>query len=150
MSNASKYDLLKLLRTRSDITVKTLSDLHAIKAYKRKWMISVGVYDDPDDINNGLYMLIKGESSDDIKDNNNWVKYSDATGGDGPWDFSKNYQIYAPDVNIVRIGDVWTNPVSLKEYRLVEQDGERWWVETTSPRLIPAKLFDHTFDKSFN
>jgi hypothetical protein len=74
MANASKYDLLKILRTRSDITVKTLSDLYAIKAYRRKWMVTVGVYDDATPANNGLYQLIKGTSSDDIKDNENWVK----------------------------------------------------------------------------
>jgi hypothetical protein len=65
-------------------------------------------------------------------------------------DFSKNYQVFPPDVNSVRVGDSWTEPYKLKEFRLIEQDGERWWVETTSPRLLLAKLFDHTFDKSFN
>lgn len=92
MANASKYDLLKLLRTRSDITVETLSDLYAIKAYRRKWKVSVGVYDDPVPDNNGIYRLVKGRSSDDIKDNDNWEKLSGVV-GDKHYTYPINHQI---------------------------------------------------------
>jgi hypothetical protein len=77
MSNTSKYDLLKHLRLSADISVPTLADLHALQTFRRKWGVSVCVYDDG--VNTGTYRLVKGESSDNPQDNLNWVK---DTGGE--------------------------------------------------------------------
>ena len=69
---ASKYDFLKALRERVDISVRTLDEMHALKTFIRKWSMIVGVWNDPEPNNNGLYMLKYGKASTIISDNNNW------------------------------------------------------------------------------
>ncbi len=70
MSLSSKYDLVKHLRLRADISVRTLGDLYAIQTFRRKWGVPVAVYDDG--ANTGLYELVFGLNSEDIRDNANW------------------------------------------------------------------------------
>lgn len=77
---ASKYDIIKDIRIRSDITVKTIDEMYAIKTYRRKWGMVVAVYDEDTDADiegggiNGLYQLVFEKSSDIISDNDNWDK----------------------------------------------------------------------------
>ena len=78
MSDASKYDLLKHFRLSADISVQTLADLYALQTFRRKWGVSVYVYEDG--ANTGTYRLVKGHNSDNPQDNLNWVK---DTGGGG-------------------------------------------------------------------
>ena len=77
MSDASKYDLLRHLRLSADISVPTLADLYALQTFRRKWGVSVYVYEDG--ANTGTYRLVKGHNSDNPQDNLNWVK---DTGGE--------------------------------------------------------------------
>jgi hypothetical protein len=73
-SSNHKFDLLQNLRLRSDITIKTKDKLFGLKLWQRKWKIIVGVYDDPLEANNGLYILEYGKSSNVLWDNDNWRK----------------------------------------------------------------------------
>ena len=68
MSQGAKYDLLRFIRLRSDITVRTKDELFGIKTYQRKWGMLVGVYDEEP----GIYELSYGFSSTVISDNLNW------------------------------------------------------------------------------
>ena len=87
-SYSSKYDLLKGLRKRSDITVPTIDDLYAIKKYKRKWGMLVSVYQeidvDADGSEAGVYELVYDLHSDDIGDNDNWRKLTTPHDMDDP------------------------------------------------------------------
>lgn len=49
--------------------------------------------------------------------------------------YSKNYQSGLPDVNDVNVGDSYTCPITFREFRLIEIDSVRGWVETTPPQL---------------
>ena len=69
--NITGSTLFRNLRTRVDITVATIADRDALLTYRRRWGMVVAVYDDG--VNNGHYTLRKGESSDILGDNNNWV-----------------------------------------------------------------------------
>jgi hypothetical protein len=83
MSDASKYDLLRHLRLSADISVPTLADLYALQTFRRKWGVSVYVYEDG--ANTGTYRLVKGHNSDNPQDNLNWVK--DVSGNsEGFWE----------------------------------------------------------------
>ena len=64
--------VLRNIRTRADITVETIANRDAIKTYRRKWWVTVGVYNDPTPVNNGLYVLEYNKSSTSLGDNDNW------------------------------------------------------------------------------
>ncbi len=120
-----KEDHLRDLRRRVDITVRTIDELFSIPTFKRKWYIRVGVYDDTPD-NNGVYILVRGESSNNLKDNDNWVKQD--------W-FWKYYQNETPNPNEAKIKDIWYRPIDVKLFEVMELHGSKYWVETTSPGL---------------
>jgi len=120
----TKKDQLRNLRQRVDITVRNLSELFSIPTFKRKWGIRVGVYDDG--VNNGSYVLIRGESSNDIRDNDNWVKKDF---------FWKYYQDDTPDPNKASIKDIWFRPITANLFEIMVVDNNNYWVETTSPAL---------------
>ncbi len=63
------------LKYKVDITVATVAERDAIPLYRRRWMMVVGVYDDG--VNNGLYILEKG--NDYKSDNDNWERLSSVT-----------------------------------------------------------------------
>ena len=63
--------VFKSLKGLVDITVETIADRDGLLTYRRRWGMVVAVYDDG--VNNGHYTLRKGESSDILGDNNNWV-----------------------------------------------------------------------------
>lgn len=54
------------------LTVRTIVDRDAIPAWRRKWKMIVGVYDDGQ--NNGFYSLEFGLTSELLNDNGNWSK----------------------------------------------------------------------------
>lgn len=69
----TKKDIIKSIHNRVDISVSTLIQLYGLKTYLRRWSLIVGVYDDIVE-NNGNYQLIRGLSSNNLSDNNNWKK----------------------------------------------------------------------------
>ncbi len=123
ISHARK-DQLRDLRRRVDITVRTLNELFSLETFKRKWGIRAAVYDDND--NNGTYVLTRGYSSNDIRDNDNWVKKE--------W-FWKYYQNETPDPNEAKIKDIWFRPIDVKLFEVMELHGSNYWVESTSPPI---------------
>ncbi len=77
MTQGAKYDLIRKLRLMSDISVRSIDELYGIPTYRRKWGVLVAVYDDSDDDDDsdiGVYRLVYGLSSSDLKDNDNWEK----------------------------------------------------------------------------
>lgn len=72
----SKY-FLQQLRSRADITVPTIEDRDSIKTFRRKWGFVVGVYNDTNPDNNGLYSIMYDKSSTDLSDNDNWERIDD-------------------------------------------------------------------------
>jgi hypothetical protein len=84
MRLGSKYDILKGLRLRADITVRTIAERDAIRTFRRRWGMVVAVYhnEDENDVgieHNGLYKLVHRHYSDVISDNENWVRLEDNT-----------------------------------------------------------------------
>ena len=80
---ASKFDVVRALRLRSDISVPTVQDMYDIPTYRRKWGMIVAVYlggvledidteEDVDLEDEVFYWLNYGLSSTDIRDNGNW------------------------------------------------------------------------------
>ena len=119
-----KKDHLRDLRNRVDITVRTLNELFSIPTHARKWALRVGVYEDGE--NNGTYVLVRGHSSNVIKDNDNWVKKDF---------FWKYYQDDTPDPNKASIKDIWFRPITVNLFEIMVVDNNNYWVETTSPAL---------------
>ena len=119
--------LLSSIRKRADITVETITDRDNIKTYKRKWRTVVGVYNDTNPANNGLYTLIRGKSSINISDNDNWEKLVD----DG---VRIHFASSPPDLNEITKGDKWIDTSTMKYYRCMEfDDGTdvyKYWIET--------------------
>jgi len=141
--------LLSSIRKRADITVETITDRDNIKTYKRKWRTVVGVYNDTSPANNGLYTLIRGKSSINISDNGNWEKLVD----DG---VRIHFASSPPDVDDCNVRDVWVDTVTLSEFRLFDNDGDKIWVEVTQTKLLglneegtvdnPLAIQDKTYD----
>lgn len=67
-------ELLFHIRSRSDLSVETIAIRDAIQAWRRRWGMTVGVWDDEDEDNNGIYLLKRGLVSNEVMDNDNWDK----------------------------------------------------------------------------
>lgn len=162
-----KRDYIEALYERVDISKPTLQDLYELKTYIRKWSLLAGVYADPISGNNGIYKLVRGHSSNNIQDNDNWVLIH-ATDNIG----TVNYQTPdPPDPYSVNVGDTWTELSTGSHFRLLlyqyygqfddsfddtfYYSSKRMWVETTSPGCIDESIglltftnsFDYTFDR---
>ncbi len=116
--------LFKSLKGLVDITVETIADRDALLTYRRRWGMVVAVYDDGDDT--GLWELRKNESSDVLADNENWIR----SGG-----LYKYYQDATPDPDEANIKDVWLRPLDMKLFEVVEQSGNNYWAEISSPKI---------------
>ena len=163
-SYSSKYDLLKGLRKRSDITVPTIDDLYAIKKYKRKWGMLVSVYQeidvDADGSEAGVYELVYDLYSDDIGDNDNWRKLTTPHDMDDPayhrpaeeadygklvgsnaetgaieFRVLKYKQDNTPDPNEADINAMWLRLIDMRLFDIVVVGDNQFWVELTSPKI---------------
>lgn len=162
-----KRDFVEALYSRVDISKPTLEDVYEIKTYIRKWSLLVGVYADPNPDLNGIYKLVRGHSSNNIQDDDNWVQLFSSDYIDIG---TRNYQTPTPpDPYSVNVGDTWTELHTGSHFRLLlytyagtfedvfddtfSKTSKRMWVETTSPGCEEEGLktftnsFDYTFDR---
>jgi len=138
MSDASKYDLLRHLRLSADISVPTLADLYALQTFRRKWGVSVYVYEDG--ANTGTYRLVKGHNSDNPQDNLNWVK---DTGGGG---YEPKNSIEVDTGELQLVGDE-ASPGNNKVYG-TDAAGAKGWKDdpaggSTAPEYYPIPVFTY-------
>lgn len=81
-----------------------------------------------------------------IPDKMYWGKVVRVNPETGRWEWVEIYtdrfvkhfdELPDPNHEDVEVGDLWNDPVTLEEYRLIEiQEGFRAWVETTSPKIL--------------
>ena len=140
MSDASKYDLLKHLRLSADISVPTLADLYALQTFRRKWGVSVYVYEDG--ANTGTYRLVKGHNSDNPQDNLNWVK--DTGGGSGGYEPKNSIEVDTGELQLV--GDE-SAPGNNKVYG-TDAAGAKGWKDdpaggSATPEYYPIPVFTY-------
>jgi len=134
----SKYDFLSSFRVRADISLKTYNDLLALKTYRRKWGVTVAVYNDPDEEKNGLYVLLYNKNSATISDNDNWDKLEDAVGEGGSG--IRFIQEEVPTIEESDVGNYWLRLSDVKLFARIQfEENEEvydYWIEITSPSGI--------------
>jgi hypothetical protein len=59
----------------------TISQRNSIILQRREWGMLVTIFNDPIGLNNRTYQLVRGFSSINIMDNNNWVIFNTGSGG---------------------------------------------------------------------
>lgn len=71
-------DLKRQIEQKTGLAVSTIVERNNIGIWQRRWMMQVGVYDDPEPANNGFYYLKYGKNSVSLGDNDNWASFSSA------------------------------------------------------------------------